>query len=372
MNKQPSNDQPPNQAGISQADTGQVGIGQADIGQADIGQADKSLVMSDAAPRMTSARFVDITQQNDGQRVDNFLLREVKGIPKSLVYRWLRKGEVRINKGRAKPTTKLVLGDTVRIPPMKIVDGVGDAAHPSGRSTGQPIKPPSKLLNELLAGIIYEDDAMIVLNKASGIAAHGGTGVAFGVIEALRSVRPAGLELVHRLDRETSGLLLLAKQRTVLLNLQQQLQSEDERIDKRYLTLVCGRWQGPNEVSTALSRSRAGEAAESIMQADADGKASVSHFKPLAFYADFTFMEVKIETGRMHQIRVHSAHTGHAVAGDRKYGDKTINKTLKNLGLRRLFLHAHSLSFQHPVSAERVDFHAPLPENLNDILNQLA
>lgn len=326
----------------------------------------------------TKVKFVEVDETRAGQRVDNFLMREVKNVPKTLIYRWLRKGEVRINKGRAKPTTKLNVGDVVRIPPMQQFDDKDSAQV-------KPTKPPSKMLNALLAGIVYEDDTVIVLDKPSGIAAHGGTGIPFGVIETLRTVRPAGLELVHRLDRQTSGLMLLSKNRDALLHLQGQLQAGDT--DKRYLTLVKGRWEGKEEVEVALSRVRADDFSESAMVADEEGKASISTFKALTHYiaesegaaqkdlpelnCEFTAMEVAIKTGRMHQIRVHAAHSDHPLAGDRKYGDSATNDWLKKIGLKRLFLHAHSLGFRHPVTNEWQNFNVPLSNDLKTVLDGL-
>lgn len=313
----------------------------------------------------SGVRHVEVDESAAGQRIDNFLLKTAKGVPRSLVYRWLRKGEVRVNKKRAKPTVKLMLGDSVRIPPVRIVA----AEHADYQSS----LPPRKLVNELLANIVYEDDSVLLLNKPSGVAAHGGTGIPFGVIEAMRTTRDGALELVHRLDRETSGLLLLAKSRSSLLALQQQLQADEdsERMEKRYLTLVCGRWSGPKDVTVGLTRGRSEEDAESLTLVDDDGKVALSEFKPLAFYSGFTSMDVKITTGRMHQIRVHAAHTGHPLAGDRKYGDKEMNKRLRKMGLKRLFLHAHWLGFVHPASGARVEFHAELPDDLRQVLDVL-
>lgn len=315
------------------------------------------------AAKPSPVRMVEVTESHAGQRVDNFLLREVKGAPRSLIYRWLRKGEVRVNKKRSKPTQKLHVGDQVRIPPVRL-----------GASDGKPAEPPRGMVAALQAGIVYEDDAVVVLNKPSGIAAHGGTGIPFGVIEALRTVRPEGLELVHRLDRETSGLMLLAKTRPSLLNLQAQLQQSGdghESAEKYYFTLVAGRWQGAKTVSANLQRGREAETLESQTMVDADGKVALSHFKPLSDYTGFTTMEVRIDTGRMHQIRVHAAHEGHPVAGDSKYGDRELNKRLKKLGLKRLFLHAHRIVFTHPVTAERLMFGAELPDDLREILDTL-
>lgn len=317
-------------------------------------------------------RFVQVTEHHAGQRVDNFLLREVKGAPRSLIYRWLRKGEVRVNKKRAKPTQKLCIADQVRLPPVQL----------NALQSGEPEKPPPKLVTDLQAGIVFEDDHLIVLNKPSGVAAHGGTGIAFGVIEALRTVRSDGLELVHRLDRETSGVMLLTKNRAALLNLQQQLQAGDaatKLAEKHYLTLVVGRWHEAQTVDASLLRGHDTESAESLTLVDDAGKAAVSHFRPLEIYpalsnlnVPFTSMEVRIETGRMHQIRAHAAYMQHALAGDRKYGDREVNNQLRKFGLRRCFLHAHRLAFHHPDSGERMDFNVPLPNDLRAVLDALA
>ncbi|HXH04010.1 MAG TPA: RluA family pseudouridine synthase [Candidatus Competibacteraceae bacterium] len=305
-----------------------------------------------------SASLVEVPAEYHGQRIDNFLVRHLKGVPKSLIYRILRTGQVRVNKGRVKPDYRLGAGDSIRIPPLRV------------SSAQQPVSPPQRLLERLRAAVLHEDDELLVLNKPAGLAVHGGSGIDFGVIEALRVLRPElpFLELAHRLDRDTSGCLLLAKNPDTLRAIQRGLQGEG--VDKRYLALVRGHWQlGTRTVEAALVRNvqRGGER---LVGVDDAGKSSFSRFRPVTCRAVASLMEVAIATGRTHQIRVHAAHLGHPLAGDDKYGDREFNRYMaREYGLRRLFLHAHSVGLELP--RRSLAFSAPLPEELAQVVERL-
>lgn len=302
--------------------------------------------------------LVQISEETAGQRLDNFLLTRLKGVPKSHVYRLLRKGEVRVNKGRAKPDYRLEAGDVVRLPPVRRPEP--GAAPPRGRSAGVKL--------ETL--IIHEDDRLIVLDKPSGIAVHGGSGLSHGVIEAMRAARPDApyLELVHRLDRETSGCLLLAKRRSMLRTMHELLR--EGRVEKRYLALVKGRWElGQVRLEDRLRKSVRG--GERMVTVDESGKTAASIFRPVEIGSAASLLEVRIMTGRTHQIRVQAAEAGHPLAGDERYGDREYNRKMRALGLERLFLHAASVGWEDPVSGEWRVFSAPLPEDLGDVLSRL-
>ncbi|WJW76788.1 23S rRNA pseudouridine(955/2504/2580) synthase RluC [Thiohalobacter sp. IOR34] len=302
-------------------------------------------------------RQVTIEAEQAGQRIDNFLMRHLKGVPRSLVYRLLRKGQVRVNRGRIKPEYRLQTGDLVRIPPVQ---------------SREPGTPPGPGAGQRLAGrILYEDERLLVLDKPSGTAVHGGSGLSFGVIEALRASRPEArfLELVHRLDRETSGCLLIAKRRSELRMLHELLRSG--AVEKRYLALLKGHWEGgPRTVDVPLRKSQL-RGGERMVRVSADGKAARSRFSPLTRYREATLVEVLLDTGRTHQIRVHAAHLGQPLAGDEKYGDAVFNRRMRELGLRRLFLHAHSLAFTRPESGEEIHVSAPLDDDLRALLQRL-
>ncbi len=304
-----------------------------------------------------AVRFVEVSTDHDGQRIDNFLLRTLKGVPKSLVYRILRKGEVRVNKGRAKPEHRLAAGDVVRIPPLRMAEA--DEA---------PMVPPV-LAERLRAAVLFEDRDALVLDKPAGLAVHAGSGIACGAIEALRALRGAGyLELAHRLDRETSGCLALAKTAEALRAMHAALGSR--RSEKRYLALVRGRFP-PHELTVeaplAKNQLRGGER---MVEVSDVGKPASSRFRLVEAYRDASLVEVWIDTGRTHQIRVHAAHIGHPLAGDDKYGDEGFNRVLAGFGLRRLFLHAQYLSL--PLGGEReLAVSAPLPEELTRVLDAL-
>ena len=309
-------------------------------------------------------KMVKVPEDRSGQRLDNFLLGQLKGAPRSLIYKIIRGGQVRINGKRAKPDSRIEGGDEVRIPPVKI-----DQADPNRQ-------PPQGMLDRLAASIVFEDKALLVVNKPSGIATHGGSGISFGVIEGLRALRPnEALELVHRLDRDTSGVLVLAKKRSALLQLQALMreQDEDEGPEKQYLALLVGRMpSGTMTVKAPLQKSVL-QGGERMVRVDQAGKASVSHFTVLERRGGYSLCKVRIETGRTHQIRVHAAHIGHPVAGDEKYGDKEANKKLASqFGLKRLFLHAASMQFALNDGQSPYALSAPLAPELNEVLNRLT
>ncbi|MDX1454138.1 MAG: RluA family pseudouridine synthase [Gammaproteobacteria bacterium] len=326
--------------------------------------SDKPSNKPERGPSSGGVQHVTAGPEDAGQRIDNFLLRILKGAPRSLVYRIIRKGEVRVNKGRTKPTYKLVEGDVVRVPPVRL----GDDA---------PSKPPPKGAQELLGDrIIHEDDRVIVINKPAGMAVHGGSGLSFGVIEALRALRPDApfLELVHRLDRETSGCLIVAKKRSALRRLHSLLRGEQGGMEKRYLTLVAGSWSYRREEIRTFQRKieQGGERMVRVVEPDTPGaKEALSRFKAVDYYPGSTLMQVEIDTGRTHQIRVQAAHVGHPVIGDDKYGNPEANEHFRKLGLKRLFLHAMALSFVWPDSDERFDVSVPMDDDLREVINKL-
>jgi 23S rRNA pseudouridine955/2504/2580 synthase len=314
-----------------------------------------------APPGATSAvSYVVADERDAGQRLDNFLVRTLKGVPRTHVYRLLRKGEVRVNSRRARPDQRLAVGDRVRLPPVR-------QAEPRASST-----PRDDLQARVTAAILYEDADLIAINKPAGLAVHGGSGLSHGVIEALRAARPelGELDLVHRLDRETSGCLLIAKRRAALRDLHAQLR--EGRVEKRYLALVCRHWQlGHKRIELALATDerRSGERHVAVRS---HGQAAVSTFHPVQFYGNVaTLMEVELGTGRTHQIRVHAAHAGNPVAGDDKYGDRDCNTRLREMGLVRMFLHAASIGVTRPGTAEPLHISAPLPEDLRAVLDAL-
>lgn len=303
-------------------------------------------------------RLVEVGAEEAGQRVDNFLLKHLKGVPKGHVYRLLRTGQVRVNKGRAKPTRRLEAGDQVRLPPVRQTE----SAAPGKLSAG--------LAGSLNQAILHEDDRLLVVNKPAGLAVHGGSGLSLGLIEALRQLRPDApyLELVHRLDRDTSGCLLIAKRRSMLRSLHELLR--EGGVDKTYLALVDGEWGGPDELRTGLRKHQL-RGGERMVNVTEDGKDSITRFRVQRRLAGASLLEVDILTGRTHQIRVHAAHAGHPVAGDDKYGDREVNKRYRKLGLKRMFLHAWRLGFVHPVSGEPVSFEAPLDDGLTAVIGKL-
>jgi 23S rRNA pseudouridine955/2504/2580 synthase len=307
----------------------------------------------------TAVQHFEVGEDEAGQRLDNYLHRHLNGLPRSRLYRVIRKGEVRVNGRRASPETRLQLHDKVRIPPVRLAPA------------GEPSRPSPRLTDGLARAIVYEDDKLLVLDKPAGIAVHGGSGVSFGVIEALRALRPGeSLELVHRLDRDTSGCLLIARRGAALRTLHALLR--EDAFEKRYLALVRGKWElGSKRIDVPL-RTDTRVGGERTVRAAANGKASVSDFRPVQFFGTAaTLLEVTLRTGRTHQIRVHAAHAGHPVAGDEKYGDAAFNAEMKELGLTRMFLHAHSVSFTWPQGKE-FSVNTPLPPQLAAVLDALA
>ena len=304
-------------------------------------------------------QFITIDAEQDGQRIDNFLKTQLKGVPKSLIYRILRKGEVRVNKKRIKPEYKLCAGDEIRVPPVRVAE---ENALPSSKLSS---------VQALASQIIYEDDVIIVLNKPSGLAVHGGSGLSFGVIEGLRALRPESkfLELVHRLDRDTSGLLLVAKKRSALKHLHEQLRVKTMR--KQYLALVRGQWQPHVKVVNAPLLKNILQSGERIVRVNSDGKPSETRFQIVQKFADATLVMASPITGRTHQIRVHTAHAGHPIACDDKYGERAFDEQVKLAGLNRLFLHAYRLTFTHPVTDKDLTLEAPLGKELQAVLDRL-
>ena len=302
--------------------------------------------------------------EGDQQRIDNFLLRQCKGVPRSHIYRILRTGEVRVNGGRVDPTRRVVEGDRVRIPPIRVADraaepGKGPARAPS--KSGIPAIP-----------VVHEDDALIVVDKPAGLAVHGGSGLSFGLIEALRALRPQArfLELVHRLDRETSGLLVVAKKRSALTALHAQLR--EGGMYKRYLALGTGPWAGQSRAVDVPLRKYLTGAGERRVSVDRDeGREARTTFRLERKLGRFTLLSAELDTGRTHQIRVHLAHLKCPIAGDDKYGDFELNRELSRNGLKRMFLHAAELHFVHPLDGKTVQYKAPLPRDLQGFLDRL-
>lgn len=307
----------------------------------------------------SSVKWVEIDQERAGQRIDNFLLASLKGVPKSHIYRMLRKGEVRVNKGRVKATYRLIAGDSVRIPPVRTAE------------VPENLPPSERVLRLIEASILMEGKGFLVLNKPSGIAVHGGSGLSYGVIEAMRALRPEApfLELVHRLDRDTSGCLIIAKRRSVLRELHHLLRTDG--MQKRYLALVKGSWRGGERRVNAPLLKNTLRSGERLVKVSEEGKSALSLFRPVTTFASATLVDVLLKTGRTHQIRVHAASIGHPIAGDEKYGDDSFNRELRELGLKRLFLHAHSLVFRLPELEGEVRVEAPLPPELETLLERL-
>jgi len=309
----------------------------------------------------TPIQYIDVDEEYAGQRLDNFLLTRLKGVPKSVIYRVIRKGEVRVNKGRTKPEYKLQSGDQVRVPPLVL------AAEKDQVST------KLSLVKNLESHILFEDNDLIVLNKPTGMAVHGGSGLQFGVIEALRALRPTAkfLELVHRLDRDTSGCLLIAKKRSVLTHLHEQLRLKT--VEKKYWALVAGQWDARDKKVTAPLKKNTLQSGERVVRVDEkEGKPSETRFKILQRYAEGTLVEAFPVTGRTHQIRVHTACMGHPIACDDKYGVNEFTAQMNSLGLKRLYLHAKTLAFTHPNTGLVMKWEAPLDHELEKILTRLV
>ncbi len=293
------------------------------------------------------ATLLEVGEEAVAQRIDNFLLRRLKGVPKSHVYRVLRSGEVRVNSARVKPDYRLQAGDRVRVPPVRL-------AARAPRPAPRPLELP----------VVYEDAALLVVDKPSGLAVHGGSGISHGVIEALRAAQPRArlLELAHRLDRDTSGLLIVARKRSALVELHRMLREGE--VDKVYMALVRGRWQGGARELRERLHKFVGAGGERRVAVHAGGQEAVTRVRPIASTEGYSLLELRLLTGRTHQIRVHLAHAGHPILGDDKYGDFALNRALARQGVKRLQLHARRLAFAHPLTRAPLKLEAPLPPDM--------
>ena len=316
-----------------------------------------------ASQPQTQVSFLTIDEDQAGQRLDNFLMARLKGVPKSKIYNVIRKGEVRVNKGRIQPDYKIGAGDLIRVPPIRVAD------------RESPTKPSNQLITLLESSILFENDGLLVINKPPGLAVHGGSGVSLGLIETLRQMRPDSryLELIHRLDRDTSGCIMVAKKRSMLRHLQAALREKNSSgITKVYQALVIGHWpQACRRVDAPLLKTEVARD-ERVVRVHVDGKPSLTEFKLLASYDGCSLVEARPITGRTHQIRVHAQHMGHSLVGDEKYGDDEFNKKMRPFGVKRLFLHAVELGFYLPDTKEKTVVRAPLAADLQHVINQLT
>lgn len=306
-------------------------------------------------------RFITIDGEDAGQRIDNFLLRTLKGVPKSMIYRLLRKGEIRVNKKRTKPEYKLQNEDIIRVAPIRV------------SQESAPVSTQLNVVSNLEKQILFEDERLIVINKPSGMAVHGGSGLSFGLIEALRALRPKAkmLELVHRLDRDTSGCLVVAKKRSALRNLHEQLRNKT--VQKFYHALVKGRWSPKlTRVTEGLRKNDLKSGERVVIVDNINGKPSETRYKVIQHYQGATLVRAFPVTGRTHQIRVHCQTKGHPIACDPKYGYEEFDEAMKAHGLNRLFLHAASIEFTHPGTKQRLKIEAPLEPALNQVLKKLT
>ena len=325
----------------------------------------KNIIGAAQAPRPPEVKNLAVDEESAGQRLDNFLLRHLKGVPKTHIYRIIRSGEVRVNKGRAAADTRVASGDLVRVPPIRLSESLQTKALAPAPAKEFPV--------------LLEDEGVLAINKPAGVAVHGGSGVSFGVIEQLRQARPGArmLELVHRLDRETSGVLLVAKKRSVLTNLQDQFRERET--GKTCLALVLGQWPSNRKVidlplEKYLIGAGDGEGERRVRvvaRDDPKGQRAITLVRVAKLVGDYSLLEVTIKTGRTHQIRVHLSSLGHPIAGDDKYGDFEQNKALQKLGLKRMFLHAWRLQFKHPQSGQLVTLQAPLPPELQQFIDHV-
>ena len=314
--------------------------------------------MSESEQKKSSVRILRVEPGHAGQRIDNFLINVLKGVPKSYVYRIIRRGEVRVNRGRKQASYRIQADDMVRIPPLSLLER-------------QEVNPDVRLLQRLAPAILYRDDRFLVLNKETGLAVHGGSGMQYGAIEALRALFPEEreLELVHRLDRDTSGCLLISRRRSALRVLHELLRNN--RIDKRYLALVEGSWRNDHvEVEQPLRKNTL-QSGERVVRVDPAGKPALTRFKVRRRFNGCMLVEAQLVTGRTHQIRVHAAHLGTPILGDEKYGDNESNRRLRGLGLKRLFLHAESLRFRWPETSTDIAITALLEPALQTLLERL-
>ena len=303
-------------------------------------------------------QLVEITENHEDQRLDNFLLARLKGVPKSRIYRIVRKGEVRVNKGRVDVGYKLVIGDIVRIPPIRVSEKTPETFIAYNLQT---------LLND---GVLYEDDGFMIINKPAGFSVHGGSGVNAGIIEGLRLIRPNApfLELVHRLDKDTSGCLIIAKKRSALRQLHELFRTD--HIHKTYTALLAGQWARKKQIVDAPLQKNVSQGGERMVVISRAGKEAETLFRRLQLFREATLVEATPKTGRTHQIRVHAASLGHPIVGDERYGLDEINRAFRARGYKRMFLHATTLAFQHPVTGQPLSVSAPLPESLQRLLNQ--
>ncbi len=300
--------------------------------------------------------FIEITEDHSDQRLDNFLCTYLKGVPKSRIYRIVRKGEVRVNKGRVDVHYRLVAGDIIRIPPVRIAERTEESYIPQG------------LKDALQHSILFEDDGFLIINKPAGFAVHGGSGVSSGIIEGLRLIRPEArfLELVHRLDKETSGCLVIAKKRSALRLFHELFR--DNHIHKTYIALLSGQWRRKKLIVNAPLLKNVEKGGERMVSISPLGKEAETLFRRLQLFAETTLVEASPKTGRTHQIRVHAVSLGHPIVGDERYGQDDANKHFRNKGHKRMFLHAQTLRFHHPVTGVAMVITAPLPPQLNNLL----
>jgi 23S rRNA pseudouridine955/2504/2580 synthase len=308
---------------------------------------------------VTPVQYVTIEEDYAGQRIDNFLVTKLKGLPKTRLYRLLRKGEVRVNKKRTPPSYRLQTGDIIRLPPMQLEE------------KPVPTTPGRRSIEMLTDRVLYEDKGLMIINKPSGIPVHGGSSVSMGVIEILRTMYPKlpHLELAHRLDADTSGCLILAKKRGILKEIHELLRQG--QVHKVYLTLTKGHWSKPElKVDASLRKSYMSNG-ERIVKVDKEGKESLTVFEPIQNFIGASLLEATLHTGRTHQIRVHARHRSHPIAGDEKYGDKDFNKEMRQKGLKRLFLHSHLIEFTIPSTGQQISVRAPLEPDLQNCLNNL-
>lgn len=314
---------------------------------------------------LAQVMILSIDEDQAGQRLDNFLIARLKGVPKSKIYNVIRKGEVRVNKGRIKPEYKLMAGDCVRVPPIRTAEA------------GTEAKASHQMMSLLARSVLFEDDGLLVINKPPGLAVHGGSGITLGLIETLRQMRPEArhLELVHRLDRDTSGCIMVAKKRSYLRHLQASLREKSAGaggITKVYQALVVGDWSKRiHQVNAPLLKTEVA-GGERVVRVHPDGKPSLTEFKVLQRFNGFSLIEARPITGRTHQIRVHAQHSGHSLVGDEKYGNDEVNEAMREKGIKRLFLHASALSFYLPESDTLTHVDAPLPPDLAIPLSRLS
>lgn len=313
--------------------------------------------MAGESGKQQSVQVITVGDEAAGQRIDNYLVKLLKGVPKSRIYRLLRKGEVRVNKGRIKPEYKLMDGDSVRVPPIRVAE----------RGSPEDVFVSDGLSRQLQAAVLFEDERLLIINKPSGLAVHGGSGVSVGLIEALRRLRPDErfLELVHRLDRDTSGCVMLAKKRSTLKTLHGLLRGNG--VDKRYLALVEGRWSSRKEQVKLPLAKNVLQSGERVVRVNPEGKYSLTRFAVVQRLPGATLIEAKPVTGRTHQIRVHCQAAGHPIIGDDKYGRDEVNEQFRRQGVQRLFLHAHSLNFE--LDGEQISVGAELSDDLKKYID---